>query len=106
MIVTVPGSIFPADDRKPTDLTIQIMIDPERKIVEGPGGGTNEYCTRESDWMVPESGVPNVESKIIKQCTTLHVSELSYSFTGDSDSRTRGIPTKNTKTGDMVNLTG
>jgi hypothetical protein len=33
------------------DWTEQIMIDPDKGVVEGPGGGTNEYCARESDWM-------------------------------------------------------
>jgi hypothetical protein len=41
----------PEYHQKPMDWTEQIMIDPDKGVVEGPGGGTNEYCARESDWM-------------------------------------------------------
>ena len=36
---------------RPIDWTTQIMIDAERSAVEWPGGGTDDYCARESDWM-------------------------------------------------------
>jgi hypothetical protein len=61
------------------------MIDPERKVVEGPGGGTNEYCARESDWM--QAGGSPVMRKIIKECTNLQVSETTFEFNTTRDIR-------------------
>ena len=54
------------------------MIDAERGAVEWPGGGTNDYCARESDWM-HGAAMPFIK-KVIKDCTTLQISETAYEF--------------------------
>jgi hypothetical protein len=54
-----------------------MMIDPDRGVVDGLGGGTNKYCTQESEWMPCEAGGAY---KIINDCTGLQISETYYSF--------------------------
>jgi len=63
---------------RPIDWTTQIMIDAERSAVEWPGGGTNDYCARESDWM--QGAAMPFMKKVIKDCTTLQISETAYEF--------------------------
>jgi hypothetical protein len=62
----------------PIDWTTQIMIDAERGAVEWPGGGTNDYCARESDWM--QGAAMPFMKKVIKDCTTLQISQTTYEF--------------------------
>lgn len=59
------------------------MIDAEKGVVEGPGGGTNKYCAQELDWM--QVGATQLKRKIIKECTTLHISETAYDFSTTSE---------------------
>lgn len=62
----------------PIDWTTQNKIDAERGAVEWPGGGTNDYCARESDWM--QGAAMPFMKKVIKDCTTLQTSETTYEF--------------------------
>ena len=73
----------PEYHRPSLDWTTTLMIDLDRGAVEGPGGGSNEYCTREPDWL--PVGTYGVIRKIIKECTTLQVSETLYSFNTTSE---------------------
>jgi hypothetical protein len=77
----------PEYHRPPLDWTTTLMIDLDRGAVDGPGGSSNEYCTRESDWL--PVGTYGVTRKIIKDCTTLQVSETLYSFNTTSEIRSR-----------------
>jgi hypothetical protein len=65
-------------DYQPKDVTRQIMIDPDKEVVDAPGGGSNEYCVRESEW-VP-CGTRGGVQKAVKQCTTLQISETAYTY--------------------------
>lgn len=56
---------FNTNTRSEKDANTQIIIDADRGTVEGPGGGTNKYCTHESDWMTLSQGV---QYKIIREC--------------------------------------
>jgi hypothetical protein len=60
---------------------LQIMIDPERGIVDAPFGGNNDYCSQEGDWQSAAVG-PGVRIffKIVRGCLTLSVTETAYSF--------------------------
>jgi hypothetical protein len=73
-------------DYQPKEVTWTVMIDPDKGAVEGPGikSATNEYCARESDWMPCGTGGAN---KVVKECTTLGISETSYGYTATSESR-------------------
>jgi hypothetical protein len=74
-------------DYQPKDVTQQIMIDPDKGVVDAPGGGgSNVYCARESEWMpcgTPWGGV----LKVVKQCTTLQISEMAYTYYTTSEGR-------------------
>lgn len=73
-------------DYQPKDATRQIMIDPDRGVVDAPGGGSNQYCARESEWMpcgTPWAGV----LKVVKECITLQVSEMAYTYSTTSEGR-------------------
>jgi hypothetical protein len=63
-----------------------MMIDPDRGVVDGIGGGTNKYCTKESDWMPCEGGGAY---KIIRDCTALHISETYYTFRTITEGRNK-----------------
>lgn len=65
-------------DWRPRDETQQIMIDPDKGAVDAPGGGSNEYCARELEW-VPCGRRGGVQ-KNVKQCTTLQISETAYTY--------------------------
>jgi hypothetical protein len=61
------------------------VLDVEKGLVEGPIGGpakgSNEYCMRESNWLL--AGVASHVKhmiKIITSCSTLTVSERAYDF--------------------------
>jgi hypothetical protein len=88
---TVAYSLL-GSQRYSSDFSTQIMFDAERGIVEVPGGGrglasaTNEYWTRQSDWM--QVGATSEMRKTVKECTTLRISETNYSYTVTSDIRT------------------
>jgi hypothetical protein len=59
------------------DITLQIMIDPDKGVVEGPGAAAdaNKYCThQQSDWTPTAVGM----AKTIKECTTLQILETQY----------------------------
>ena len=73
---TVAYSLL-GSQRYSSDFSTQIMFDAERGIVEVPGGGrglasaTNEYWTRQSDWM--QVGATSEMRKTVKECTTLRI---------------------------------
>jgi hypothetical protein len=68
------------------DDTWPMMIDPDSGVVDGLGGGTNKYCTKESDWMPCEAGGV---FKIIRDCTTLQISETYYTFRTITENRNK-----------------
>jgi hypothetical protein len=82
----------------PWNLTDQIMIDPDKGVVEAPVVeiGTNDYCAQESDWM--QFDTTPLKRKI-KECTTLQISETAYTFNTITDYRFK-LP--NGKEGDNV----
>ena len=77
---------FNTNTRSEKDANTQIIIDADRGTVEGPGGGTNKYCTHKSNWMTPSQGV---QYKIIRECSNLEISELFYHFQTETEWRER-----------------
>ena len=98
--------------RQPTDLTMQIMVDPDKGVVAAPGmmaGGTNEYCAQKSEWkQIPGTPLMRV---IIRECTTLRTSETAYTFSTASVVRLKKRetvfnPVKNWAGGTLNRITG
>ena len=73
-------------DWRPRDETQQIMIHSDKGVVDAPGGGSNEYCARESEWVPCGTGRGGVQ-KAVKQCITLQISETAYTFYTTSEGR-------------------
>jgi hypothetical protein len=69
-------------DRMKVETTEQIMIDPDKGVIEGTGaGGTNEYCSEESDWRsFVFEGKVRLFAKVIRACVNLNIFETAYTF--------------------------
>ena len=96
-------------DWRPRDQTRQI-IDPDKGVVDAPGGGSNEYCARESEWVPCGTGRGGVQ-KAVKQCITPQISETAYTFSTASVVRLKKRetvfnPVKNWASGTLNKITG
>ena len=60
--------------------------------VEAPAGGTNKYCSKESDWMSSPGG-PGVQMfwKQIRSCTSLKISEIAYEYYSTAESLVKTV---------------
>jgi hypothetical protein len=88
------------------DANTQITIDADTGTVEGPGGGTNRYCSRQSDWMTLSQGV---QYKIIRECSNLEISEMFYHFQTEAEWRERSpseVSIKKSGDGHLNMITG
>jgi hypothetical protein len=100
--------------RQPTDLTMQIMVDPDKGVADAPGimvGGTNEYCAQRSGWKWKQLPGTFLMRTIIRECTDLRTSETAFSFSTAGVSRPKQgetvlNPVRNWASGTLNRITG